>query len=67
MNHFVANYFHFYLGNDRLHTQFEGLLAGWRLHIGPGAYTTNIDEVIDNWPYNPNDLKNKVLSVLLGS
>lgn len=51
--HYVATYFKLSVGNDKVFTQFEGVLSGWRMHIGPGAFTLNSKEMIENWPYDP--------------
>ena len=46
---------------------FKGLLRGWWLGTGPGAYTTTPEDLIDDWPYEKIADPDKLMSALLAN
>lgn len=67
VKHYIPNQFWFYLGNDKVYPQFEGLMAHWYLNVGKGAFTMKPKELVQFWPYEPPSDEDKVLSALLGN
>ena len=67
IKHFVPNKFWFYLGNDKIYSQFEGWFFRWNLHFGQGSFNIKPQTFIDEWPYDPEPNLDKVISALLAN